>query len=201
MTTQSLLRCGVLAGPMYVLVSLAQAVTRDGFDLRRHAWSLLSNGSLGWLQITNFILAGLLVGACAIGLRRAGVTGAAPALVGVFAVCLIASGVFRADPALGFPPGTPAGPGPVSWHGLAHLGAGAVGFTCLAVASFLLGRRFAAQGARRWAAYSIGTGVLLLAGFGAVASSGGQVWANLAFTAAIVLVWAWLSSVCAHLSR
>jgi len=48
--TRSLLGYGILAGPVYVAVSLAQAATRDGFDLRRHAWSLLSNGSLGWLQ-------------------------------------------------------------------------------------------------------------------------------------------------------
>jgi hypothetical protein len=35
---------------MYVLISLGQAVTRDGFDLVRHEWSLLANGSFGWIQ-------------------------------------------------------------------------------------------------------------------------------------------------------
>ena len=33
---------------------------------------------------------------------------------------------FRADPAFGFPAGTPDGPGPVSWHGMLHLLSGAV---------------------------------------------------------------------------
>src|SRR4030088_2017127 len=49
------------AGPFYVAVSLAQALTRDGFDLTRHAWSMLANGSLGWIQITNLIVTGLIV--------------------------------------------------------------------------------------------------------------------------------------------
>ncbi|MEN3309228.1 MAG: hypothetical protein V7603_5430, partial [Micromonosporaceae bacterium] len=35
--TRSLLGYGVIAGPGYVVVSLVQALTRDGFDLRRHA--------------------------------------------------------------------------------------------------------------------------------------------------------------------
>jgi hypothetical protein len=37
--TKGLLRLGVVAGPLYVAVSLIQALTRDGFDLTRHAWS------------------------------------------------------------------------------------------------------------------------------------------------------------------
>jgi hypothetical protein len=40
--TRSLLGHGVLAGPVYVVASLTQALTRDGFDLTRHSWSLLA---------------------------------------------------------------------------------------------------------------------------------------------------------------
>ncbi len=40
--TRAMLNAGVVAGPFFVLVSLAQAFTRDGFDLRRHAFSMLS---------------------------------------------------------------------------------------------------------------------------------------------------------------
>lgn len=69
--TKSLAGYGVLAGPFYIVVSLAQALTRDGFDITRHAWSLLSNGDLGWIQITNFVLTGLMTIAFAVGLRRA----------------------------------------------------------------------------------------------------------------------------------
>ena len=35
-TTRSLLGYGIIAGPVFVVVSLAQALTRDGFDLARH---------------------------------------------------------------------------------------------------------------------------------------------------------------------
>jgi hypothetical protein len=48
-----------------------QMLVRDGFDIRRHALSLLTNGNLGWIQILNFVLTGLLVIAGAFGMRRA----------------------------------------------------------------------------------------------------------------------------------
>ena len=41
--------CGVVAGPLYVMVTLAQALTRDGFDLRQHRFSWLTAGDLGWI--------------------------------------------------------------------------------------------------------------------------------------------------------
>src|SRR3954468_19744678 len=90
---KSLLSYGIIAGPFYVTVSLVQAFTREGFDLSRHAWSLLSNGDLGWIQITNFILPGLMVVATAVGLRRALTPGRgrvwAPLLLGAYGVSLI----------------------------------------------------------------------------------------------------------------
>ena len=59
--TKSLLGYGVIAGPFDVVESLSQALTRDGFDLTRHAWSLLANGDLGWIQITSFTLTGAML--------------------------------------------------------------------------------------------------------------------------------------------
>jgi len=203
--TRSLLGYGVIAGPCYVAVTLGQALTRDGYDVTRHQASLLSNGSLGWIQITNFVLTGLMVVAAAVGLRRAFGTGPAgrwaPRLVAVYGASLVAAGVFRADPALGFPAGTPAGPGEVSWHGLLHFAAGGIGFTCLAAACFVVARRYAAEGRRGRAVWSRVTGAVFLAGFAMVASSGGSEAGNLAFTAAVVAVWAWLSAVCADAYR
>ncbi|MFD0884578.1 DUF998 domain-containing protein, partial [Streptosporangium algeriense] len=69
--SRSLLTCLAVAAPLWAAVSLAQVATREGFDLLRHPLSALSNGSLGWLQIVNFLLAGLLTVAGASGLRRA----------------------------------------------------------------------------------------------------------------------------------
>ena len=112
--TDRLLKCGVLAGPVYVVVGLLQVLFRDGFDIRRHALSLMSNGALGWIQVASFIVSGLLVIAAATGMRqrlhpgRAGTWG--PILLGLYGLGLIGAGIFVADPMDGFPPGTPGGP-------------------------------------------------------------------------------------------
>src|SRR5262245_17500987 len=66
---KSLLTLGIIAGPLYITVALAQILTREGFDVRRHAVSLLSNGEYGWAQIANFLVSGALVIAGAIGCR------------------------------------------------------------------------------------------------------------------------------------
>src|SRR5262249_37678888 len=109
--TRSLLGYGVIAGPLYVAVALAQALTRDGFDLSRPAWSLLANGHFGWIQTGNFVATGLMTVAAAVGLRRALPAGRtrtwAPPLLAAYGGALVGAGIFRADPAQGFPVGTP----------------------------------------------------------------------------------------------
>jgi len=193
--TKSLLGYGVIAGPVFVAVSLAQALTRPGFDLTRHAWSLLSNGNLGWIQITNFVAAGLMTVALAAGLRRAGASRWTPRLIGAYGVSLVAAGFFRADPALGFPLGTPADANAVSWHGMLHLLSGSVGFLCLIAACLIVGRRFAAEGARGWAIYSRITGVVFLVAFAGIASGSHGALTTLPFTAAVVLAWSWITAL------
>jgi hypothetical membrane protein len=197
--TRSLLGYGVLAGPLYLGVSLAQALTRDGFDLSKHAWSLLANGDLGWIQIMNFVVAGLATVAAAAGLRRALGRGPAPALIAAYGVSLIGAGIFRADPAQGFPAGTPETT-PISWHGALHFVVGGVGFLCLIVACFVLANRFRRDGRRAFASFSLVTGVVFLAGFAGIAS-GSHGPTTLAFVAAVGLVWAWLAAVCIHFYR
>ena len=102
--TNALLVCGMIAGPFYILVGLIQALTRPGFDILRHDLSLLANGNLGWIQITNLVLTGLLVGAFALGLRRALPAGPGrtwgPLLLGVYGLGLIGAGSFESDAAL-----------------------------------------------------------------------------------------------------
>ncbi|MFC6083428.1 DUF998 domain-containing protein [Sphaerisporangium aureirubrum] len=198
--TRALLAYGALAGPFYVVTALAQALTRDGFDLTRHQWSLLSNGGPGWIQIANFTLTGLMTIAFAAGLRRATLRAAAW-LIGVYGVSLLGAGAFRADPALGFPAGAPDTVAQVSWHGMLHFVCGGVGFACLIAACLVVGHRFAREGRAGWAAFSRATGVLFLAGFAAVASGAGATWTNLAFTASVVLAWAWMSALAIHLYR
>src|SRR4029453_13915282 len=111
--TRVLLACGIVAGPLFLVVGLLQAVTREGFDPTRHPLSLLSLGELGWIQIANFVVTGVLYLACAVGMwrvlhpGRSGTWG--PLLVGGFGLGLILAGIFTTDPGAGFPPGAPAG--------------------------------------------------------------------------------------------
>ena len=199
--TKSLLGYGVIAGPVYVVVSLAQALTRQGFDLTRHAWSLLSNGALGWIQVTNFVAAGLMTAALAVGLRRAGAGTWTPRLIGVYGLSLVAAGVFRPDPALGFPPGTPTDTHTVSWHGMLHLVSGSVGFLCLIAACLIVGRAAAARGSGGWAIYSWITGTVFLAGFAGIASGSHGALTTLPFAAAVVLAWSWITALSVRLYR
>lgn len=203
--TRSLLGYGVIVGPLYTVVSLAQALTRQGFDLGRHQWSLLEDGDLGWIQVTNFLVTGAMLVAFSAGLRRVLAPGRgsrwAPRLTGVFGVCLVAAGVFTADPALGFPVGTPEGPGRVSWHGLLHFAAAGIGFTAIAAACFVLARRYATDGRRGFARYCRATGLVFLGGFLCVVSGAGSTVANLAFVGAVIALWVWVSVVAVDLYR
>jgi hypothetical protein len=203
--TRALLACGVVAGPLYVVVGLIQMLIRDGFDIRRHALSLLSNGELGWIQISNFLLSGLLVIAGAAGMRRVlrGSWGGrwGPPLIGVYGLGLIGAGLFRADPALGFPPGLPSGDyGTVSWHGMLHFVSGGIGFLALIAACFVFARRFAAIKQRGWAIYSLVTGVLFFVAFVGIASGSKGAGVSVAFAMAVVLGWAWISAMMARLT-
>lgn len=204
--TRSLLGYGVVAGPFYVVVSLAQAMVRDGFDLTRHDWSLLANGTAGWVQIANLVLTGLMVVAAAIGYHRALRGGVGqrwvPRLLATYGIGLVGAGVFRADPMAGFPAGTPDGP-PVTFtvHGMLHMVCGGFGFLALILATFVLAKRFGREGRRGRAAVSIVTGAAFLAGFVGISSGSSTPTVVLAFTAAVLLVWGWLSSTSAHLYR
>jgi hypothetical protein len=196
--TRALLGYGVLAGPFYVGVSVAQAVTRDGFDMTRHEWSLLADGPGGWVQVANFIATGLMVTAAAVGYSRALTTGTAarwaPRLLAVYGVALVGAGVFRADPMNGFPVGTPAGPpAHPSVHGLLHLATAGTGFLALVGATWLLANHFRGEGRPRHAAFSGATGAAFLVAFAGLATGSTTPALNIAFTAAIILTWVWLS--------
>ena len=58
--TRILLLCGAIAGPLFILTVLIQDYTRPAFDPRLQGLSLLSLGEWGWVQIVNFVLAGVL---------------------------------------------------------------------------------------------------------------------------------------------
>jgi hypothetical membrane protein len=165
--TRWLLGCGVVAGPLFVAIATAQVLTRDGFDLGHQPISLLSVGEHGWIQISNFVVAGLLNIAFSVGVRRATPPGRlaawASTLLMVYGVGLVAGGAFVPDPALGFPPGTPDEiPDEMSWHATLHALGPALAFLALILASLLLARRFGLHGRHWWARYSAATGAICL---------------------------------------
>jgi hypothetical protein len=112
------------------------------------------------VQIANFVGCGLLLVACAVGMRRALFPGRGATwgslLIGVNGLGLMVAGVFVTDAGAGFPPGAPAGsPEHISWHGILHeVGFGLATLGWLA-ACFVLVRRFAATGERGWVAACI----------------------------------------------
>jgi hypothetical protein len=120
-------------------------------------------------------------------------------LVAVYGLSLVCAAAFRADPARGFPVGTPQNTA-VSWHGVVHLVCGAIGFGCLIAACFVLASRFTREDRTDLAWLSRIAGTVFLAGFAAIAS-GLPGPTTLVFVAAVVIVWAWLSRVSVHLYR
>lgn len=165
--TTRLLACGIVAGPLFLAVWLFQALTRDGFDPGRHPLSLLSLGELGWIQIANFVVTGLLYVACAVGMwrvlhpGRSGTWG--PLLVGGFGFGLILAGVFTTDPGAGFPPGAPTGaPEQLSWHGVLHTVGFVVAVVSWTAACFVLVRRFVALKQWGWVGACVATPLAVL---------------------------------------
>lgn len=188
----------VAAATLFVLVATVGAVTRDGFDLARHAISMLSLGEHGWAMALAFMLSGALTVAAALGLRavRRGRPGGAavPLLVGTFGVGLVLAGIFPAPAGLGFPPGTPADLQPVMTPtAIGHALAFNLAFSALIAAAVVQAVAEARQG-RVWLAVfsalvAFGLPLLIALGMAVVLPTG------VAFYAAAVLAWAWLAVV------
>jgi len=204
--TKALLRCGVIAGPLYILIGALQVLIRPGFDVRYNVLSQMALGDLGWIQTANFAVSGLLVLAGAIGIGRALRSGHgatwAPRLIGVYGAGLVGAAIFSADPGFGFPPGTPAGmPTTMSTHALIHFALGGIAFFSIIGACFVVARRYAKLGQRGWAAYSVATGIIFLVAFVGTASGSGLVAFTLGLWVAIGLAWVWLSVLSARLIK
>ncbi|SDN28062.1 DUF998 domain-containing protein [Allokutzneria albata] len=199
--TRLLLTCAAAAAPLWAGVSLLQAVTREGFDITRHPLSVLSTGSLGWLQIANFLISGLLTAVGAVGLRRVlrGSPGGtwAPRLMLVNGIGMVAAGLLVMDPADGFPVGTPAGTTTaMSWHSIGHMAAGSISFIALIAACYVLGRHFSRAGRRGHAVASRIAATALLLGNG-WAMSGGTA-GSLTLAVGAITAMLWVSAVAAQ---
>jgi len=103
---------GAIAGPLYVGVGTLEAVLRSGFDIRIHSLSLLANGSWGWVHSAMMVVSGLLTVIGALGVSRVHRQTRRRSYAMIIGLVIYGSGIataglLRADPAEGFPIGTP----------------------------------------------------------------------------------------------
>ncbi|MEQ4720210.1 DUF998 domain-containing protein [Nonomuraea sp. B19D2] len=208
-TRTSLLLCGAIGGPLFVIAFLIEGATRTDYDPLRHPVSSLALGPSGWMQIANFVVTGVLMLFFAVGLRRAlhaagrGSTWG-PLLVGAYAIGLIGAGVFVTDPVGGYPLGTPV-QGVRTWHGALHdFPFSLLVFAALAASCLVFARRFAGWGERGWAVYSAVTGALIVIGFLLSGQAFAQVpgllqIGGLLQRLTIAVGWGWLTLLALHL--
>ncbi len=191
--TRSLLGWGVVVGPFYLLVGTLLGAVTNGFDFARHPLSLLMLADLGWIQTTNLVLSGLMVGAAALGVARAWPAERlgrwTAALLALAGVGLIGSAVFPPDPVMGFPPGIPAAATP---SGIGHLAFGAVTFPALAAAAVTAGQGFGRRGEWAMKRYSVLSGAVILIGFVGGAALATTPIGVVSLWVAVVAGWAWL---------
>ncbi|MBV8715554.1 MAG: DUF998 domain-containing protein [Chloroflexi bacterium] len=191
-TTRRLLTCGLIGAPLFMTVALVEGATRPGYNPWGDYVSKLALSDQGWEQITNFLVTGLLMLGFALGAKRAMPSGRGstwgPVLLGVYGTGLLLAGVFVIDPGNGYPVGVPA---ETTLHGTLHtiFGAAAV-FLTLPIACFVLSRRWThGRSGKLWIAYSVATGVLMLAFF--VGSWDGPL-LGLYQRISIALGWTWI---------
>lgn len=164
-----LLICGAIAGPLFTISWFVQGFTRADYDPMRYPISSLSIGTFGWIQITTFIITGLLFLAFGIELRQilrqpsGSVWG--PVLIMLLGIGLIGAGIFVTDPLNGYPAGTPILPTARTTHGILHDIFGIPVFLGLPINCFVFARYFARQGERGWAWYSRLSGLGMFAVF------------------------------------
>jgi len=159
--TRRLLACGVVAGPLFVVAFLIEGATRPGYNALRHPISSLSIGDGGWTQSLNFLVAGLLTVAFALGVRRALGSTWGAALIAACGVGFVGAGIFVTDPISGYPPGTPDRLTQYTTAGALHQLFSTLYFVGLPAACFVPARTLR----RGWAAYSLLSGVVFIVAF------------------------------------
>lgn len=164
--TLVLVSCGGVGALVFTATYVIEGFSRPGYNWLQQPVSALSLGPGGWVQQVNFVVFGILLLLSAVGWRRVLTPGRAslgfPLLQSLIGLCMSVVGFFSQDPLPGYPPG--AVPTAPTVHGTLHADTAYVLFVALAVGCFVLARRFAVESrwGRRWARYSVITGVFIL---------------------------------------
>lgn len=168
------LACGAVAGPFFVSSFTAIGARRAGYDWRRHAVSSLAAARGGWLQRANFMITGSLFCIAAHGLARSPKQAVGPRVVRALTfgagAGLIGSGLFVTDPVAGYPPSPDDHDGadrtvPVvpSRAGTLHNLCAIPIFFGIPIAALASATSAARRGANRWASYSAGSAIAMIA--------------------------------------
>lgn len=201
---RALLFAGIVAGLLFFIVPTIEVFRRPGFDIQRHAISVLSLGEGGWIMKAVFIVCGILTLMCALGiymdLARGWARFAAPLLIGAYGFGLILAGIFDAPAGLGFPPGTPQDQAPVMTSGaILHSVAFMVAFSSLIASCFVFAFYFLHVQQTVWAMISLVVGIALpvLIGLGISMTMA----PGIAFYWAAMLGWLWLAATLLIINR
>jgi len=194
---------GVAAAVLFFVVPTILMFRRPGFDIERHAISMLSLGDGGWMMKAVFIVSGVLTLLCARGLYvdlAHGWPGFAGAvLIGGFGTGLVLAGLFDAPAGLGFPPGTPQDQAPAMTIGpIMHSVAFMVAFSALITSCFAFALHAWYAQETIWAVTSLAVGIALptLIGLGISMT----IAPGIAFYWATMLGWLWLVATAIILS-
>jgi hypothetical protein len=130
---------GMIGSALFVGVFLLEGALRPGYSALSMFISALSLGSRGWIQITNFILLGLLLGLFAWGVSAEFPSGKA-SKGGVILLAILAGLFFISGPFVMDPTGTPQNQ--MTVHGTIHGLAGGIVFLLMPISMFVFLRRF-----------------------------------------------------------
>ncbi len=131
----------MLGSILFVSIFILEDIFCTNYNWLTTAVSEHSIGSCGWIQITNFIVSGVLFLIFARGvtleLREDMASKLGPLFLMIFAACLIASGPFVTDPAPVILFSNQA-----TWYGNVHGLLGAIAFILMPLSCFVFYRRF-----------------------------------------------------------
>ena len=150
---------GGIGSALFVIVFTVEGCLRPGYSALSNYISALSLGARGWVQITNFVISGVLMlvfsRGISIAFRNEKRSQAGPVLLGIVSAGMFLSGPFVMDAA-----GTPVAGASV--HGLVHGITGSIVFLLFPISCLVCYRGLRAQPHRQaFGTWTLATGILL----------------------------------------
>lgn len=167
--SKALLYTGLLAYPLFFGTVLVQGFVRTGYSPLRFPLSSLAIGGSGWIQICNFLVAGMMIVIFSFAVKKMlkPATGKfrGPWLIRLVGIGLMGAGAFVTDAVYGYPLDQPLAVAQFTWHGHLHDAFSMLVFVCLPWACFSVGRRLRMLGEKSWARYSTFSGFAMITFF------------------------------------